>query len=91
MTLMTRQLNNFLNHAIGFEDVFNRLSSLHTYNTGFPYYNIKKNTCTGYSLKDFNTDSIPSYFDISANSFLLGLSFVTHLIFFLSRTILFLF
>ena len=44
-------LNNFLNHAIGFEDVFNRLSSLHTYNTGFPYYNIKKKGSDKYSLE----------------------------------------
>ena len=44
-------LNNFLNHAIGFEDVFNRLSSLHTYNTGFPYYNIKKKGSDKYSFE----------------------------------------
>ena len=36
-------INKFLNNAIGFEDIFNRFSLLNSYNTGFPYYNIKKN------------------------------------------------
>jgi len=35
-------LNNFLNHAIGFEDVFRRFHRLPTINAGFPHYNIKK-------------------------------------------------
>jgi len=36
-------INKFLNNAIGFEDIFNRFSLLNSHNTGFPYYNIKKN------------------------------------------------
>jgi len=36
-------INKFLNNAIGFEDIFNRFALLNSYNTGFPYYNIKKN------------------------------------------------
>ena len=35
-------LNNFLNNAIGFESFFERFNRLHTINTGFPHYNIKK-------------------------------------------------
>ena len=35
-------LNNFLNNAIGFEDVFRRFHRLPTINAGFPHYNIKK-------------------------------------------------
>ena len=44
-------LNNFLNNAIGFEDFFNRFSSLHSHNTGFPYYNIKKAGKDKYTLE----------------------------------------
>ena len=36
-------INKFLNNAIGFEDIFSRFALLNHYNTGFPYYNIKKN------------------------------------------------
>ena len=45
-------INKFLNNAIGFEDIFNRFSLLNSYNTGFPYYNIKKNaTADQYTLE----------------------------------------
>ena len=44
-------LNKFLNNAIGFEDVFERLSSFNNHNTGFPYYNIKKKDSDKYSLE----------------------------------------
>ena len=57
-------INKFLNNAIGFEDIFNRFSLLNHYNTGFPYYNIKKNTkadqytlemsLSGYKKSDIN-------------------------------------
>ena len=45
-------INKFLNNAIGFEDIFNRFALLNSYNTGFPYYNIKKNaTADQYTLE----------------------------------------
>ena len=47
-------INKFLNNAIGFEDIFNRFSLLNSYNTGFPYYNIKKNAkADQYTLHSF--------------------------------------
>ena len=49
MTLIN--LNNFLNNAIGFEDVFRRFHRLPTINTGFPYYNIKKAGEDKYTLE----------------------------------------
>ena len=44
-------LNNFLNHAIGFEDVFRRFHRLPTINAGFPHYNIKKAGEDKYTLE----------------------------------------
>ena len=44
-------LNNFLNNAIGFEDVFRRFHRLPTINAGFPHYNIKKAGEDKYSLE----------------------------------------
>jgi molecular chaperone IbpA len=35
-------LNNFLNNAIGFEDIFDRFMRLPHINEGFPHYNVKK-------------------------------------------------
>ena len=71
-------INKFLNNAIGFEDIFNRFSLLNHYNTGFPYYNIKKNakadqytlemSLSGYKKSDINWGlSIPAskYLDIN--------------------------
>ena len=49
MTLIN--LNNFLNHAIGFEDVFRRFDRLPTINAGFPHYNIKKAGEDKYTLE----------------------------------------
>ena len=59
-------INKFLNNAIGFEDIFNRFSLLNSYNTGFPYYNIKKNakadqytlemSLSGYKKSDIEID-----------------------------------
>ena len=59
-------INKFLNNAIGFEDIFNRFSLLNSYNTGFPYYNIKKNakadqytlemSLSGYKKSDINIE-----------------------------------
>ena len=44
-------LNNFLNNAIGFEDVFRRFHRLPTINAGFPHYNIKKAGEDKYTLE----------------------------------------
>ena len=59
-------INKFLNNAIGFEDIFNRFSLLNSHNTGFPYYNIKKNakadqytlemSLSGYKKSDIEID-----------------------------------
>ena len=59
-------INKFLNNAIGFEDIFNRFSLLNSHNTGFPYYNIKKNakadqytlemSLSGYKKSDINIE-----------------------------------
>ena len=59
-------INKFLNNAIGFEDIFNRFTLLNHYNTGFPYYNIKKNdkadqytlemSLSGYKKSDINIE-----------------------------------
>ena len=59
-------INKFLNNAIGFEDIFNRFALLNSYNTGFPYYNIKKNakadqytlemSLSGYKKSDIEID-----------------------------------
>ena len=59
-------INIFLNNAIGFEDIFNRFTLLNHYNTGFPYYNIKKNdkadqytlemSLSGYKKSDINIE-----------------------------------
>ena len=35
-------LSTFLNHAIGFDNMFDRFDSLSRVNSGFPHYNIKK-------------------------------------------------
>ena len=59
-------INKFLNNAIGFEDIFNRFALLNHYNTGFPFYNIKKNakadqytlemSLSGYKKSDIEID-----------------------------------
>ena len=59
-------INKFLNNAIGFEDIFNRFALLNSYNTGFPYYNIKKNakadqytlemSLSGYKKEDLDVE-----------------------------------
>ena len=71
-------INKFLNNAIGFEDIFNRFSLLHSYNTGFPYYNIKKNakadqytlemSLSGYKKSDINIEVTDGILEITGKA-----------------------
>ena len=76
MTLIN--LNNFLNHAIGFEDVFRRFDRLPTINAGFPHYNIKKNakadqytlemSLSGYKKADINIEVTDGILEITGKA-----------------------
>ena len=44
-------LSTFLNNAIGFDDVFDRFNYLSTVNSGFPHYNIKKESEGKYTIE----------------------------------------
>jgi len=44
-------LSTFLNNAIGFEDMFDRFDYLTSINSGFPHYNIKKETEGKYTIE----------------------------------------
>jgi len=44
-------LSTFLNNAIGFDDMFNRFNYLSTVNSGFPHYNIKKESEGKYTIE----------------------------------------
>lgn len=44
MEVNMTNISTFLNNAIGFEDMFNRFDYLTSINSGFPHYNIKKET-----------------------------------------------
>ena len=44
-------LSTFLNNAIGFDDMFDRFNYLSTVNTGFPHYNIKKESDGKYTIE----------------------------------------
>ena len=44
-------LSTFLNNAIGFEDMFDRFNYLSTVNSGFPHYNIKKESEGKYTIE----------------------------------------
>ena len=71
-------INKFLNNAIGFEDIFNRFSLLNHYNTGFPYYNIKKNdkadqytlemSLSGYKKSDINIEVTDGILEITGKA-----------------------
>mgnify|MGYP000011646479 FL=1 len=70
-------LNNFLNNAIGFEDVFRRFHRLPTINAGFPHYNIKKAgedkytlemAVAGYKKSDINVTVADSVLSIEGTS-----------------------
>jgi molecular chaperone IbpA len=71
-------INKFLNNAIGFEDIFNRFSLLNHYNTGFPYYNIKKNakadqytlemSLSGYKKSDINVEVTDGILEITGKA-----------------------
>ena len=71
-------INKFLNNAIGFEDIFNRFSLLNHYNTGFPYYNIKKNdkadqytlemSLSGYKKADINIEVTDGILEITGKA-----------------------
>jgi len=70
-------LNNFLNNAIGFESFFDRFSSLHSHNMGFPYYNIKKAgedkytlemALSGYKKSDINIEVADGILKITGKS-----------------------
>jgi molecular chaperone IbpA len=44
MEVNMTNLSTFLNNAIGFDDMFDRFNYLSTVNSGFPHYNIRKET-----------------------------------------------
>ena len=44
-------LSTFLNNAIGFDDMFDRFNYLSTVNSGFPHYNIRKETEGKYTIE----------------------------------------
>ena len=44
-------LSTFLNHTIGFEDLFDKLNYFSTVNSGFPHYNIKKESEGKYTIE----------------------------------------
>jgi molecular chaperone IbpA len=44
MEVNMTNISTFLNNAIGFEDMFNRFDYLTSINSGFPHYNIRKET-----------------------------------------------
>jgi molecular chaperone IbpA len=44
MEVNMTNLSTFLNNAIGFEDMFDRFDYLTSINSGFPHYNIRKET-----------------------------------------------
>ena len=44
-------LSTFLNNAIGFDDVFDRFNYLSTVNSGFPHYNIIKESDGKYTIE----------------------------------------
>ena len=44
MEVNMTNISTFLNNAIGFEDIFNRFDYLTSINSGFPHYNIRKET-----------------------------------------------
>ena len=44
-------LSTFLNNAIGFDDMFDRFNYLSTVNTGFPHYNIIKESDGKYTIE----------------------------------------
>ena len=44
-------LSTFLNNAIGFEDMFDRFDYLTSINSGFPHYNIRKETEGKYTIE----------------------------------------
>ena len=44
-------LNTFLNNAIGFEDMFDRFNYFSNLNSGFPHYNIRKETEGNYVIE----------------------------------------
>tara|TARA_R110000764_G_scaffold221713_1_gene310240 strand:- start:8656 stop:9057 length:402 start_codon:yes stop_codon:yes gene_type:complete len=71
-------LSTFLNHSIGFEDIFDRFNFISNINTSFPPFNIKKvgeNKYTlemalaGYSKKDIKVEVVnPSVLIIEGSS-----------------------
>ena len=44
-------LSTFLNHTIGFDDMFDKLNYFSTVNSGFPHYNIKKKDAYKFTLE----------------------------------------
>ena len=44
-------LSTFLNNAIGFDDMFDRFNYLSAVNSGFPHYNIRKETEGKYTIE----------------------------------------
>ena len=44
-------LSTFLNHTIGFDDMFDKLNYFSTVNSGFPHYNIKKKDAFKFTLE----------------------------------------
>ena len=44
-------ISTFLNHTIGFDDMFDKLNYFSTVNSGFPHYNIKKKDAYKFTLE----------------------------------------
>ena len=51
MEVNMTNLSTFLNHTIGFDDMFDKLNYFSTVNSGFPHYNIKKKDAFKFTLE----------------------------------------